>query len=150
MEFLAEHPFWVWAGAGAALLALEVATGSGWLLWPAAAAAAVGVLGLAVDLPLFAELMVFAGLTIAASLLSRRYFPASRAQGVDINDNVGRLVGQSAQAVQAFVHGQGRVAIDGKEWAAELEEGQTLPRGAEVEVTGVSGGSRLRVRSSPN
>ena len=38
------HPFWVWIGFAAALLAVEVATGSGWLLWPAAAAAVVSVL----------------------------------------------------------------------------------------------------------
>ena len=29
------HPTWVWMGIGAILLAVEVMTGSGWLLWPA-------------------------------------------------------------------------------------------------------------------
>jgi membrane protein implicated in regulation of membrane protease activity len=31
------------------------------------------------------------------------------------------------------------VFIDGKEWAAELEEGDTLEAGASVQVTGVNG-----------
>ena len=47
----------------------------------------------------------------------------------------------------AFVHGAGRVLIDGKEWAAESEDGAPLELEAIVEVTGLSGGSRLRVRA---
>jgi membrane protein implicated in regulation of membrane protease activity len=49
--------------------------------------------------------------------------------------------------VSAFQGGDGRVLIDGKEWAAELDGGETLAAGAEVEVTGLSGGSRLRVKA---
>lgn len=147
-EIFADHPFWVWAAVAAGLLAVEVVSGSGWLLWPAASAAAVALLRLVFDLPIVTELMIFAGLTIVSTLLARRYFPRSAVEGADINDNIGRLIGQEAEAVQAFSRGHGRVAIDGKEWAAELEEGETLARGAAVQVTGVSGGSRLRVRPS--
>ena len=45
-----------------------------------------------------------------------------------------------------LVHGAGRVLIDGKEWAAESEDGVQLELESIVEVTGLSGGSRLRVR----
>ena len=37
------HPFGAWIALAAALLALEVATGSGWLLWPSASAAVTAV-----------------------------------------------------------------------------------------------------------
>ncbi len=37
-DFYLSHPLWIWAALGAGLLAIEVAAGSGWLLWPAAAA----------------------------------------------------------------------------------------------------------------
>ena len=40
------HPFWAWIALAGALLALEVATGSGWLLWPAASAAIVALLAI--------------------------------------------------------------------------------------------------------
>ena len=43
--------------------------------------------------------------------------------------------------------GDGRVMIDGKEWAAELDGGGALAAGADVEVIGLSGGSRLRVKA---
>ncbi|EJL25398.1 hypothetical protein PMI01_04370, partial [Caulobacter sp. AP07] len=36
MLFYMTHPFWVWLAVAAIFLAAEVATGTGWLLWPAA------------------------------------------------------------------------------------------------------------------
>ena len=45
----------------------------------------------------------------------------------------------------AFQHRAGRVFIDGKEWAAELDDGEVLEAGASVEVVGVQGGC-LKVR----
>ena len=39
--FWLTHPFWGWLALGAVLLVTELMTGSGWLLWPAAAAAVV-------------------------------------------------------------------------------------------------------------
>ena len=62
MTLYADHGLWFWMGLAAALLAVEVLTGSGWLLWAAAAAAAVGLLGLAVDLTPIMALLAFAAL----------------------------------------------------------------------------------------
>lgn len=146
-DLYASHPFWVWAALGAALLAVEVATSTGWLLWPAASAVVVGLLTVvAPGLTLPYELMVFALVTIASTLLARRYFPKSAvAHGHDINDNVSRLMGHEGETVQAFSGRVGRVFIDGKEWAAELEGGERLARGERVKVVGVRG-SVLQVR----
>ena len=47
----------------------------------------------------------------------------------------------------AFVGGAGRVMVDGKEWAAESEDGGVLEIESVVEVVGLSAGTRLRVRS---
>ena len=142
------HPFWIWIAFAAALLAIEVATGSGWLLWPAASAAAVAVLAALVDLSLPVALLVFALLTIVSTLLARRYFPRSAADhGHDINDQVVRLVGHHGVAVAPFAGGVGRVFIDGKEWAAELSEGDRIEAGSRVEVVGVAG-AHLRVKTA--
>lgn len=142
------HSFWVWAAIAGALLAAEVATGSGWLLWPAASAAAVGVLTTVIDLPAPVAALAFAAITIAATLVSRRYL-AKRTlpEGGDINDPSGRLLGQRGRAVADFVDGDGRVFVDGKEWAAEVEGGGALVAGEPVEVTGVSG-AQLKVRQA--
>src|SRR5688572_13574617 len=116
-EVYASHPFWVWIGLAAALLAAEVATGSGWLLWAAASAAVVAVLAQFLELSLPMAILVYALLTIVSTLLIRRRLPRSATNpGDDINDNVGRLVGQHGKAVAAFDGRSGRVFIDGKEW----------------------------------
>lgn len=147
-ELYASHPFWVWAAIGAVFLAVEVATGTGWLLWPAASAAVVALLTLAApNLPLPVELAIFAALTIASSLTARRYLPRGLHTGADINDPHHRLVGRHGIATAAFVDGRGRADIDGKDWSAELDGGGALDRGARVEVVGVADGARLKVRA---
>jgi membrane protein implicated in regulation of membrane protease activity len=148
-DLLVTHPFWLWLIVAAIILAVEVATGSGWLLWPAGVAAVVGASTLVLPLSLPMELLLFAGLTIVTTLLARRYLPRSLVSdgSPDINDNVARLIGHKGRAACAFANGQGRVDIDGKEWEAELPAGGELPSGAAVEVVGVKGGSRLTVRT---
>lgn len=146
MEWLLQNPLALWLVVGAILLAFEVGTGTGWLLWPAGAAAVTGVAALALHLDLPMQLVVFAILTIVATLMGRRFFPrAENASGGDINDTINRLAGSEGVAAESFQAGIGRVFVDGKEWAAELEGGGALASGAKVVVTGV-GGSRLTVR----
>lgn len=140
LTFYAEHGLWIWTGLAAALLAIEVLTGSGWLLWASASAAAVGVLGLAIELTPTTALLAFAALTIASTLAARRYMPRA-ATGDDINDNVGRLLGQRGAMVSS-----GRVSIDGKEWPAVSDGEEGLKVGTAVEVTRVEG-ARLAVRA---
>ena len=145
-SFYLTHPLWIWGGLAATLLAVEVLTGSGWLLWVAASA---GVTGLVVSLvgPDFTTtVLIFAALTLISTLAVRRYLPrAETASGQDINDYAGRLVGHRGSAVSAFVAGAGRVSVDGKEWAAQLDDGGVLDIGALVEITGIDG-SQLKVR----
>jgi len=143
------HPFWAWIALAAALLAVEVMTGSGWMLWPAASAAIVALLAAYAGLDLGQATLVFALLTISLALLARRYLPKSwlHRGSSDINDNVARLVGHHGRVVSAFKGRSGRVFIDGKEWAAELDDGDSLEAGAVVEVTGVAG-AHLRVRGA--
>ncbi len=141
------HGFWLWVALAAAFLAIEALTGSGWLLWPAAAAAVVAALVRFSGLSLEAAVLTFAVLTIVTTLLARRFLPHSlfHRGSRDINDNVERLLGHQGRAVAAFKNRAGRVFIDGKEWAAELDEGEVVEAGAAVEVTGVAGAA-LKVR----
>jgi membrane protein implicated in regulation of membrane protease activity len=145
-EVYLTHAAWVWAAVGAALLAVEVAAGSGWLLWPAASAGVVAVVEGFVELPLAVAVLLFALLTIVSTVTARRYFPKRPADGHrDINDNIGRLIGHEGRAVTPFAAGVGRVFVDGKEWAADLEGADALETGVRVTVTGVAG-ARLKVR----
>jgi membrane protein implicated in regulation of membrane protease activity len=146
--FYSLYPFWTWLAFGALLLALEAATGSGYLLWPAGAAGTVGLLTLVARLGLPMEALIFALLTIGATVLARLYWPPHpRRAGPDISDRGGRLAGRLGETVGLFAAGRGRVFVDGAEWTAELEGDEIgPPPGTRVEVVEVLGGGRLKVR----
>jgi membrane protein implicated in regulation of membrane protease activity len=140
MLFYATHPFWVWLAVAAIFLAIEVATGTGWLLWPAASAGLVGLMtfGFAPGLPV--ELGLFAVLTIATTYLARRFLkPVLEADGPDVNDPALRLVGRDGEVSAGFTNGRGRVFVDGKEWAAVVQDGEPPATGQRVLVVAVEG-----------
>jgi len=140
------HPFWWWVGVGVLLLAVEVATGTDQLLWPSASAGVVAAWqGLGLPLSPGLDVGLFAVLTIASTLLARRYLRRPAA-GPDVNDRVTRLVGGRGEAVTAFQNGQGRVFVDGAEWAAEAQGDASIDAGARVEVVEVLDGGRLLVK----
>ena len=144
------HPFWVWLAVGAIFLAFELPTASGYLLWPAASAGAVAVLTLWLNIAWPYQLIAFGILTIISTLVGRRLLPRRTAhEGPDISNRSSGLAGRFGKAVAPFSAGQGRVFVDGAEWMAELEPGQTAPEpGARVEVVAVHGGGRLVVRGA--
>ncbi|MGE5502295.1 MAG: NfeD family protein [Ignavibacteriales bacterium] len=140
------HPFWSWMACAALLLAIEVATGTGYLLWPSASAAVVALVTPVLPGGLPGQLTLFAGLTLVTTLLGRRFFPRHIGQGPDINDNLARLVGHHGRAVSEFEDGRGRVLIDGKEWPA-IAEGKAPALDQEVKVTATEG-IVLKVRAA--
>jgi len=143
------HPFWTWIAIGGIFLIGELMTGSGWLLWPAGAAAATAVATVIWPMGPPYQIVLFVAVAIAATFLGRRFLPpAGRGKGGDINDPAPRLVGRQAEAASPFKAGLGRVFIDGKEWAAELEGGGELAAKTKVEVTEILGGARLRVKAA--
>ena len=145
-DLYAAQPFWLWLAIGALLLAVEAAASTEWLLWPAASAGLVAVVtALGLHLGFVGELGLFAGLTVASTLLSRRLVQrVNPGEQPDINDRDIRLVGQRARVVEAFVDGRGRVFVSGAEWAASIE-GSGPPVGDSVIVESAAGPS-LKVR----
>jgi len=103
------------------------------------------LLGLVFHLELNMQLVIFAVLTIATTLAGRRLFPHAVLAGGDINDTRSRMAGLDGVAAGDFHGSQGRVFVDGKEWAADLEGGAPLASGARVIVVAAKG-SRLTVR----
>ena len=147
--FYMAHPFWIWLAIGAVFLVIEIMTGSGWLLWPAGSAAVVALVSFFPGFTTKWQVLLFAVATIASTYLGRRFMPPKTPPAsVDVNDQLVRLVGHHGEAKSAFKAGHGRVFIDGKEWAAELDGDGPLEHGAKVEVTAVVGGARLRVKAA--
>jgi inner membrane protein len=146
IELFLNHALADWLAIGGVLLILELITGSGWLLWPAGAAAVVAIITLGPDLPLPAQAAIFALLTAIATFAGRRWMGRHAHGGHDPNDPLSRLVGRHGEAASPFEGGRGRVFVDGKEWAAELVGGDALAPGGRVEVVALVGGARLKVR----
>lgn len=147
--FHASHPFWVWLIVAAVLLAIELGTGSGWLLWPAACAALVGVLSLVAPLGAPVEVVLFALATIASTVLARRYLkPVLDGDAPDLNDPLAQLIGREGEVLEAFENARGRVFVDGKEWQAQLDGAVPAP-GQRIEVVALHGATvTVRARQS--
>lgn len=143
----ASHPFWFWVGIGVALLAVEAAFTTEWLLWPAVSAGVLALLTLfGLRLGLFPEVTIFAALTVASTLASRRLIKRVNPEDVpDVNSRDGRFIGKRARVVEAFIDGRGRVFVSGSEWPAEIEDGAAPLAGDNVIVHAVDG-ARLKVR----
>lgn len=140
VDIYAAQPFWIWLAIGVALLAVEAALSTEWLLWPAVSAGIVAVLtALGLRFGFAIDAGIFAALTVLATLLSRRLIQrVNPSDHPDINDRDARLIGQKARVTHAFVEGQGRVFVSGAEWAAQIE-GDAPPVGDSVIVVGMTG-----------
>src|ERR1700679_4154590 len=96
-----DHPFWSWIAIGGVFLIGELMTGSGWLLWPAGAAAVGAVTNRFVALGFPAELVLVVVVAVAATYLGRRFMRPTPKAEVDINDPTRRLIGQQAEATDS-------------------------------------------------
>ncbi|ESQ89281.1 hypothetical protein ABAC460_13385 [Asticcacaulis sp. AC460] len=119
--------FWIWLTFGILLLGLEVFLGTQWLLWSAAAAGLVAVVCLT-NLPfgLVTQVIVFAILSVAGALLTRKFMKVP-GLGPDVNDPHVRMLGKEAEILSGFAlvaggERTGRVMFDGVEWPAVLQD----------------------------
>jgi membrane protein implicated in regulation of membrane protease activity len=143
-----KYAFSVWLIVAAVCLVFELATMSGWLLWPAASAGVVALITRIWFPEPAVQAALFAGLTIVNTYLGRRLIGGKEPpKGKDPNDAQARVIGLVGTTTTAFKDGVGRVFVEGKEWAAELEGETELRKGAKVYVVAMKGGARLVVRS---
>ena len=141
--FYHAHPFWSWIAFAAALLAAEVASGWGYLLWPALAAVLIALFGRMAPFGFPLEAATFALLSAVLIVTARTLAPRRR-------DRPDRLVGCFGETLCAFTDGRGRALIEGAEWAAELESPAESPApGARVRVVAMVARERVLVRVAP-
>ena len=129
---------WLWIAGGLVLATLELLVPGVYLIWLAVAAIMTGVLTVALDLGLPAQVIIFTSISLIAAFSARRYFnPHSIvAENPLINHKTSQLIGQSAIVTQPIEHGEGRVKLGDSEWMAR---GPELASGARVRVTGSDG-----------
>lgn len=140
---------WRWLALAGVVLVLELLTGTTYLLWPAVAAAVVGVASWLLPIPWQAQIAAFAVLTAVLVLFGDKLVAKRWRKLVSdrphLNERAAQLKGQRVTAVAAFAAGQGRVRVGDTVWAAVLETPGEAAEGAQLEVVGVDGAT-LKVR----
>jgi membrane protein implicated in regulation of membrane protease activity len=142
MQFLDGISPWWWVALALALGAVEMATMSFFLIWPALAALCVaGFLAISPQMAGTSQIVIFAGLGILFTF-SGRYLMARYGDGggalTGLNLRSKRLVGRNATVLE-FLDAEGVVEVEGIRWRAIWPEGQTAKVGDRVRVTGADG-----------
>lgn len=142
MQFLEGISPWWWVAAALALGAIEMATMSFFLIWPALAALCVaGFLVVSPDLTGTAQIVVFAGLGILFTVIGRILMSRMGTDGDQastLNQRGKMLEGRSAKVLD-FTDGHGVVEVAGMRWQALWPEGETAQAGDTVRITGANG-----------
>jgi inner membrane protein len=151
MEFLAHLSPWHWWALAILFLAIEIVAPSTYFLWPAVAAAIIGiVLWFEPHIGILAQAMGFFVLAAAAIGIWHVGF-ARRRHHTDepkLNRRAVQYIGRRASVVEPFKNGRGQVELDDTRWPAEATDGSDAGAGESVEIQGVEG-TLLKVRRAP-
>jgi membrane protein implicated in regulation of membrane protease activity len=142
-NFLETMSPWWWVAFGIGLAAVEMATMSFYLIWPALAGIVMAVMvALFPTMPGEVQVAVFAALSVALTFAGRSMlhrFGDGGGGATALNRRSGQMVGRSARVV-AFSRGEGTVEIDGVPWRALSQPvDAVIVEGAQVRVVGAEG-----------
>lgn len=142
------EPMWIWGAIGITLLAVEMATGTFYVLWFGVAALCVAVvMGLLPDLSLAIQFALFAFLSLSSLAIWRRYYKKTSIDsrvGQSQGEEIGR-VGEIIEPCSVTQNGKilfAQGVMGSREWAAVSD--QTIEVGSKATVVAVEGNA-LRV-----
>lgn len=137
------HPSLGWAVAGIALVMIEMAAGTFFLLWFGVGAFLTAVFAVFVKAS-WAQYVFFALVSIVLVLLTRRWAarltgPAARAANMDA------LVGQEGRVIEVIdgPGGRGTIRVAGETWLVETQGGAPLKQGQTVVVRTAKGNTLI-------
>lgn len=137
-EFLQNHPT-AWLSIGIVLCIAEMIVPGVFLLWLGIAALLTGLAVFILPIPLAAQLLLFAVLSVASVYAGRRWSGSLEIPSDDpmLNDRLARLVGEPVVVEEAIVGGRGRVRVGDGVWPAI---GADAAAGTRLTVTGAANG----------
>ncbi|WP_176591675.1 NfeD family protein [Sphingobium sp. EM0848] len=133
LSLLEDH--WGWLVFAALLGMGEVLLPGIFLIWVALAAAATGLIALALPITLPVQLLLFAVLCLVSVWGGRRWYVSNPVDSQDplLNDRTARLVGEIVTVVEPIDNGRGRVKVGDSVWSCR---GPDAPAGTRVRVIG--------------
>jgi membrane protein implicated in regulation of membrane protease activity len=139
-------PAWlVWALLAAALAVGEILTPGMFFLGPVALAAVLAmIVALFPAAPLWLEIVVFAGASVASLAVLRPIARAHLKMPRAIRTGTAALEGAKAVVLQRVDGMGGRVRIGGEEWSARsYDQNEVFDPGTQVEVAQIEGATAL-------
>lgn len=147
MDFLQNLSPWHWWALSIVFLAVEIIAPSTYFLWPAVAAAVIGiVLWFQPHISLLGQVLSFfimAATAIALWTIFGRQ--PSKPAVPHLNQRAAQYIGRRATVISAFKNGRGEVELDDTRWPAETADGSDAAAGETVEIRAVDG-TLLKVR----
>ena len=131
--------YWTWWIAGIVLVILEVFAPGAVFLWMGVAAGVVGVILLvAPSMGWEVQLLIFAVLAVSAIAVFRFYLKKHpiETDRPQLNRRGTQYIGRLFTLAEPVVDGRGRLHVDDTMWKIE---GDDVPAGTQVRVTGVDG-----------
>ena len=140
-EFLQNHATG-WLSIGVVLCIAELLVPGVFLMWLGIAALLTGLVLFILPIPLAAQLLLFAILSVAAVYVGRRWSSSADIPSDDpmLNDRLARLVGEPVVVEEAIVGGRGRVRVGDGVWPAS---GADAAAGTRLTVTGAANGTLI-------
>ena len=140
MILMDDVEFWYWFVAAVAFFAIEVFAPGAVFLWLGLAAIVVGgVVWIVPDISFENQLLVFALMSVVSAFgwrAYRRKNPAPESDQPALNKRGTQYIGRYFTLESPIVNGQGKLRIDDTIWKIE---GEDLPEGTRISVTGVDG-----------
>ena len=140
-EFLQNHATG-WLSIGVVLCIAELLVPGVFLMWLGIAALLTGLAVFILPIPLAAQLLMFALLSVATVYAGRRWSSSDDIPSDDpmLNDRLARLVGEPVVVEEAIIGGRGRVRVGDGVWPAS---GADAAAGTRLTVTGAANGTLI-------
>ena len=139
MEFLEQAEFWHWWIAAIVFVVIETFAPGAIFLWMGVAAGIVGlILLIFADLGWEYQFLIFALFTVVTAVGWRAYLRRhpTESDRPTLNRRGEQYVGRTFTLEDAIVNGQGKITVDDSTWKIE---GDDMPAGTKIQVTGVEG-----------
>jgi len=137
---------WIWFIIGAVLAIVELFAPGVLAIWLAIAATLVGGLLLVVDMPVAAQIALFAVLSVILVWASRQFLTRHPIESdhPTLNQRGVSYIGRVFVVEQDIRNGSGKIRVGDSLW---LAEGDDAEAGARVKVTGVNGSALVVVKA---
>lgn len=134
------YMFWIWLAVIVVATVIELMTWNMTSIWFAFAALVAFILSIFKVISWEIQLIVFIVLSVALMISLRRISLRLLFKYTDGKTNTAELIGKRVRLIKGYTEDElGEVKINGVVWTAEVESGEAIAEGEQVEISTVRG-----------